>query len=169
MIQDDLFILRALWLGFLASFCYDCIRVFRRLFPHGILWISLEDALFWLGVAATGFRFLHREGNGTLRWFAVLGMALGIWLYGKLLSPLFLKISLKILRPIRDFLKMVLTKVLKLLKMIGKGVMGHVRTLFNKFKKRKKRGSIFQRKRGQREQEESQETGEGRFPEKAGR
>ena len=42
------FVLHSFLLGAGITFCYDFFRILRRVVPHGILWISLEDMVFWL-------------------------------------------------------------------------------------------------------------------------
>jgi len=143
MVSENLFLLHAVGLGFFLSFLYDCFRIFRRLIPHGLFWISLEDSFFWLGVAIVGFRFLHGEGNGTLRW-------------------------LKLLAPIKVFLKRILTGIWKLLKMLGKGVMRHVRSIFKR-KEHKGASCIFKQKKSGGEQAEPSEAQEGILPKEAGK
>ena len=109
MTEDQLFFLHAVALGMVFSFLYDCICLFRKVIRHGNFWISLEDLIFWVICSWQVFLFLHLEGNGVLRWFAVLGAGIGIWSYFRI--------------------KKLLTVPIKLVKMIGKGVIGFVRTI----------------------------------------
>ena len=69
--------LHSFLLGAFITFCYDLFRILRRIIPHGIFWISLEDLVFW--VMATGgiFYLLYYENNGMFRWFAVIGAGAG--------------------------------------------------------------------------------------------
>ena len=78
--------LHSFLLGAFITFCYDIFRILRRIIPHGIFWISLEDLIFW--VMATGgiFYLLYYENNGMFRWFAVISAAAGMLLYKKTLS-----------------------------------------------------------------------------------
>lgn len=77
------------WLRFLdfavfsaiACAIYDGIRIFRRIFPHGILWISLEDLLYWSVTAFYFFLKLCQSNNGILRGYILLGLAVGALLY----------------------------------------------------------------------------------------
>lgn len=140
MTQENLLILHAFIYGAAFSFLYDCIRCVRRLFPHGSFEVAAENFLFWAYCSVKVFRLLHREGNGLLRWYAILVAAIGIWLYVKLISPFFLKAMVALLRPVvkiaggavkaackkvRRFLKMLLTGLGKIIKMICKGVIKH--------------------------------------------
>ena len=145
MSSENLFILHAFLYGHLFSFLYDCIRCFRRLFPHGSFWVHVENLSFWGFCSAEVFLFLHREGNGLFRWYAVLAAAMGIWIYARWVSPVYLRLSVGLLRPpirlfgricgwfkgkVTGFLKMLLTSLGKVFKMICKGVMKHVGKLW---------------------------------------
>lgn len=132
MEQENLFLLHALRMGIFISFLYDILRVYRRLFPHGLFWVSVEDLVFWIYCSAEVFFLMHREGDGNLRWFAVLGAMLGMGVYVKLVSPLFVKYSLMVLGPVvrffrklcgavyrkvHCFMKNTLTSILRMIKM----------------------------------------------------
>ena len=117
---ENLFLLHSTILGIYMAFVYDSIRIFRRLVPHNVLFISLEDIAYWIYLAAEVFLLMYRESNGLLRWFAVLGAAVGIFLYKKLVGQyyvhyisLFLK---RILHRIRRIFKIRLKSDNKLLK-----------------------------------------------------
>ena len=117
------FLIHAMELGIFLAFTYDLFRLFRRVVPHGIFWISVEDLIFWCFCAAEVFLFLQRENHGVLRWFAVLAAAGGIWAYLRLASPPFLKYGSRIM-------KKLLTGVTRVLRIIGKGVICHGRKIF---------------------------------------
>lgn len=60
---------------------YDCLRIWRRLIPHGIIWLSVEDILFWMAASLITFTVCFVEDAGNIRWFAVAGEVLGAWMY----------------------------------------------------------------------------------------
>lgn len=73
--------LKAMLLGALCALCYDLIRIFRRIVSHGIIWITIEDALFWIFVGIQLF-ILFTEGNaGKVRGFMIFFLLLGAVLY----------------------------------------------------------------------------------------
>ena len=117
---ENLFLLHSTILGIYMAFVYDSIRIFRRLVSHNVLFISLEDIVYWIYLAAEVFLLMYRESNGLLRWFAVLGAATGIFLYKKLVGQYYVHyISLllqKILHRIRRIFKIRLKSDNKLLK-----------------------------------------------------
>ncbi|WP_300712288.1 spore cortex biosynthesis protein YabQ [uncultured Acetatifactor sp.] len=91
MVSENEFLLHALCMGAFITFLYDCLRILRRVLPHGGFLVSLEDLVFWIYCAEQVFLLMYRESNGTLRWFAVLGALAGMFFYRKLFSPLFVK------------------------------------------------------------------------------
>lgn len=91
MANENEFLLHAFIMGVFITFVYDILRIFRRVFPHRKFMVSLEDIIFWIYCGAEVFLLMHRESNGTLRWFAVLGALTGMLLYKKLVSILFVK------------------------------------------------------------------------------
>lgn len=124
MANENEFLLYALLMGAFITFVYDILRIVRRVLPHGDFLIALEDIAFWMYCAIEVFLLLYREGDGSLRWFAVLGALAGMFLYRKLIGRFFVKyVSLLLqkivafLRHIGRFLKKKLTFILKMLTM----------------------------------------------------
>lgn len=91
MTQESIFLLHALRIGALITLVYDGVVIIRKTLPHNSFWTALEDIGFWLFCAIYVFSCLYRESNGTLRWYAVAGALLGMWIYRKLLSVPFVK------------------------------------------------------------------------------
>ena len=63
--------------GILLTVFYDVIRVIRRMIPHGIVWISLEDFVY--GIVAGSWLFLKvcQVNDGIIRFYMILGIAAG--------------------------------------------------------------------------------------------
>lgn len=85
------FLLHCFGMGVLITVLYDILRILRRVIPHNLLAVSLEDLLYWIVCSLLIFAMLIRENNGVLRWFAVAGAMLGMLLYKKTLGFLFVK------------------------------------------------------------------------------
>lgn len=100
MISENEFLLHSLLMGIFITFVYDLLRIFRRVVPHADFIVSVEDFGFWVFCSTEVFLLMHRESNGTLRWFAVIGAMLGMYLYKKLVSPLFVKYLTLLLKKI---------------------------------------------------------------------
>ena len=91
MENENVFLLHALLMGIFITFIYDLLRIFRLVVPHNSFFVSAEDLLFWIYCGGEVFLLMYHESDGTLRWFAVLGALAGMFLYMRLVSPLFVK------------------------------------------------------------------------------
>lgn len=111
MASENEFLIYALLMGIFITFIYDLLRVFRRVVPHNGFFVSAEDLLFWIYCGGEVFLLMYHESDGTLRWFAVLGALAGMFIYMKLVSPLFVRYASAAL----SWLLGVLGKALKLL------------------------------------------------------
>ena len=115
MTGESVFMLYAILLGVFIVFVYDLLRILRRIIPHNILWISIEDILFWGFCATEVFLLMYHESNGTMRWFAVLGALTGMAVY-------YYTISRFLVKYVSLFLKKVLQTLGKLLGIVFKPV-----------------------------------------------
>lgn len=100
ILKETDILLKAFATGVILVFCYDLLRIIRRLIPHGNLWIALEDILFWAASAVTIFAMLYRENDGYLRGFSIGGVILGMLLYSLLLGRFVVKGSVFLLEKI---------------------------------------------------------------------
>lgn len=87
-------------MGMALLLVYDQIRIFRRLIPHGTVWVGIEDILFWVASAVILFAMLYRENSGYIRGFAIGGVVVGMLMYNLLLSRLVVRVSVFILKKI---------------------------------------------------------------------
>lgn len=81
----------AVLLGAALMFLYDVIRICRRILPRGIIWVSIEDVIYWIVFGAAVFILLYRENDGAVRGFIVGGIAIGLFLYYRLLGRWLMK------------------------------------------------------------------------------
>lgn len=95
--KEVVFLFHSFLLGVVITFFYDGFLILRKLFRHTALLISLEDLVFWIACAIGVFCVLYEENNGILRWFAVAGAALGMFIYKKTLSHLIIDIMCRVL------------------------------------------------------------------------
>lgn len=63
--------------GVFLCMIYFAIRVFRRIVSHSLLWISVEDFVFWVGAGLYLFVEMYRTCGGNIRWYFVLGVLFG--------------------------------------------------------------------------------------------
>lgn len=89
--SENSFLLHAFLMGVFITFVYDILRIFRRVIPHAGFFVSLEDIVFWIYCGTEVFLLMYHEGDGSLRWFAIVGALAGMLLYKKLISGLFVK------------------------------------------------------------------------------
>jgi len=130
MAQGYIFLLHTLWTGVLIALVYDGLLVLRKTIPHNAFWLALEDIGFWFFCAIYVFLWLHRESSGTLRWYAVVGALVGMWLYKKTLSGLLLKTGVFVLERLLRILEkllVVLATPLRLLKRKSKALHTKIR------------------------------------------
>ncbi|MCM1187095.1 MAG: spore cortex biosynthesis protein YabQ [Lachnoclostridium sp.] len=122
MASENIFLVYALLMGIFITFIYDILRIARRVFPHGGFLVSLEDLGFWVYCATEVFMLMYRFSDGVLRWFAVLGALVGMFLYKKLVSPFFVKyVSLGLLK-VKGFLGKIIGFLLKPVRFLGRKV-----------------------------------------------
>ena len=89
--KEKEFLFYSFLLGVFITFLYDFFRILRRVIAHRGIWISIEDFAFWTYTCMAVFLLMHRQGEGTLRWFAVMGAMTGMVLYKKTIGPLYLR------------------------------------------------------------------------------
>lgn len=89
--------LYAAYFGITIAFAYDLLRIFRRVVGHNRLAMAFEDFCYWLWVGIKAFLMLYEYHNGKLRFYTILGVCGGIFLYTVSVGTLFVKYSSKLL------------------------------------------------------------------------
>lgn len=121
MISEKEILYHAILFGAYITFVYDWLRILRRVMPHHSFVVGIEDFGFWVYCTVKLLYLLHRESNGNLRWFAVMGAMGSMLLYKKLFSEFIVKyVSLvlcKFLEVLCKPIKWALTELLKKHKM----------------------------------------------------
>ncbi len=143
IINEVTFLLHSFLLGIVITFVYDGFLILRRLIKHSLFLISLEDMIFWIACAIGVFYMLYEENNGILRWFAVFGATMGMLVYKKSVSPLFVNVLTGIIRRICHVLFRLLRFVLKPVRFVGKKVR---LACGGSFRRGKKVGKYFKNK-----------------------
>lgn len=114
--QEILFLLISLALGEGLVVFYDVFRIFRRIVPHGVIWISVEDILYWIVCALLVFGMIFQTNDGLVRGFSIGGICIGMLFYNHFVSPFFVKHISSILEKIIRFWKKGLKKAGKVVK-----------------------------------------------------
>lgn len=135
IIQEVTFFLHSVLMGLLITFVYDWIRVLRKLARHGSFLTSVEDFLFWLACGIAVFYMLYKENNGVLRWFAVVGAALGMLFYKAIIRDWFVYVMSTCIYKIMWFVFGIIQIVLKPLKWLFLKEKRFVQSVAKKMKK----------------------------------
>ena len=135
IVQEVTFFLHSILMGLIITFAYDWILIFRNLLKHGKFLTSAEDLLYWFTCGIGVFYMLYRENSGVLRWFAVMGAALGMLFYKSVIKNRFVNIMSTYIHKILWFIFRVIQIVLKPIKCLISVARRCVRFLYKKFKK----------------------------------
>lgn len=111
--QEALFLGIACLVGAGLFFLYDMLRIFRRIIPHGNIWIGVEDFIYWLICTGTVFVMLYRENDGMVRGFAIGGLVLGMLFYYLLLSRYVVRFQVKIIKTVIGVLQKIFSPILR--------------------------------------------------------
>jgi spore cortex biosynthesis protein YabQ len=110
MPQQTLLFLSTVAGGAVIGLIYDFFRIFRKTTPHKGIFIQLEDMLFWLTATGLFFYFMLNENYGEIRFFSILGIALGMVLYFATVSVLIVRLSVILI----NFMKRVVSAAIKI-------------------------------------------------------
>ena len=116
IIQEVTFFVHSVIMGVAITFVYDWLLILRRLIKHDIIGISVEDLIFWFACGIGVFYMLYRENNGILRWFAILGAIIGMWIYKIAISKRFVNLMSTFIYKILRFISHIIQIVLKPIK-----------------------------------------------------
>lgn len=94
----------AVLVGMALFLLYDIFRIFRRIVPHGVIWIGIEDFIYWILCTVAIFLMLYRENDGMIRGFAIGGVILGMGIYFVLFSRFVIRFQVAVLKKILGFL-----------------------------------------------------------------
>lgn len=91
---------------------YDGLRIVRRMIPHGVIAIAVEDFFYWLFSGICIFRMMLIENDGNIRSFSIIAIFTGMLFYNLTISEILLKYIVNVLKKIRKIFKR-LWKILK--------------------------------------------------------
>lgn len=130
--QEAVFLGISILVGAGLFFLYDILRIFRRIVPHGNIWIGAEDFLYWMVCTIAVFVMLYQENDGMVRGFAIGGVIFGMIFYYLLLSRFVIKINVLVLKTVLGIIKKVLGFFLRPFWKIGKKILGFIRKQLKK-------------------------------------
>ena len=102
------YVLSCIFWGLFLMLVYDVLRIERRVWRRGSIWVSIEDILYWSFAAIGTFRLFYQQDNGVIRWFAIAVTFLMMLLMNRFISKWTVPLISRILRiPVQFFEKMV--------------------------------------------------------------
>lgn len=165
--QQTAVFFHSLLLGVALGCFYDLFRITRIAFLIPAPLVLVEDLLFFLLSSIVLFGFMLENSYGQLRWFILLGMALGWVIYYFTAGSLVMKCSAKIIDGVRRLLAFLWRPFAwtgrkccaagKILEKKGQNALLRGKTVL-----KSTMGMMYNRKKsGSRELPEQQEDGEG--------
>lgn len=137
-----------LW-GLFLMLIYDVLRIERRVWKRGSIWVSIEDMFYWSFAAIGTFHLFYQQDNGVIRWFAIAATFFMMLFINRFISSWTVPFISRILCiPIRFFEK-IRKKAIGFFRTIGK-------TMGKKLKSKRKR-DIIKRQEKQRKKEEKRQ------------
>ena len=121
IINESIFWWYCFLTGIAITVVYDFLRIIRRVIPHLYVVVAFEDIVYWIFVSATLFLLLYHKNNGTLRWFAVFGLFIGMLFYKKIFGDFLV-----------NFMSTILSRTLHLVVCVTKPPLNLVKTTFFK-------------------------------------
>jgi spore cortex biosynthesis protein YabQ len=101
--------LSALFVGMVYGFCYDTIRILRRMIVHRrVLWIAVEDIIFWIAAALHTYITFYQGTNGILRGYIVIGILAGAGLYRASVGGIYVRLATRGIRIASTALKKII-------------------------------------------------------------
>ncbi|HJA20194.1 MAG TPA: spore cortex biosynthesis protein YabQ [Candidatus Mediterraneibacter ornithocaccae] len=75
---------------------YYALVCFRKLIPHRLIAVGIEDVIFWVVASVYIFRRMYDTTYGSIRWFFMLGILCGAgtaYLVFRLCSKIYAKVK----------------------------------------------------------------------------
>lgn len=139
IVSEGQFLLSCVVAGICITVVYDVVRIFRRVCRHNTFWIAVEDLIFWMGAAIFLFYVLYKTNNGVIRWFSVVGAAVGMLVYKNIIGEHLVEIMSTIIKHIQDVVLKVLRTLFRPIKRLFKRLLGKWKKEKRKWKKQIKK------------------------------
>ncbi|MCX7711966.1 MAG: spore cortex biosynthesis protein YabQ [Clostridia bacterium] len=142
--------------GILIAFLYDLFRIRRKALKTNIVFIYIEDFVYWILVALVMFGIVYFSNEGELRGYIFLGTLTGVILYILTLSKIVIGSAIMIIKVIYRIVSTIwkvvtypFRLVYKILRVPARGVKKHTRRFFQgaKHVTKSKLGRAFDIKR----------------------
>ena len=97
--QFYFFFFSAFW-GVGMCFIYDGLRIWRRLIHHSLRQMNIQDIVYWICMTVVLFYLLFTYNRGEIRSYTIAGMIVGCFFYQKTISPVWVELVYRLLRPV---------------------------------------------------------------------
>jgi len=94
--------------GMLIAFIYDIFRIKRKVVKTAVLFLYIEDILFWIIVVIVMFVLVYYSNEGEIRGYIYIGAIIGIIIYLLLLSKIVIRCSMAVLNIMWKAIKFIL-------------------------------------------------------------
>ena len=109
---EFLLLIQSVYTGAALLLCYSCLLILRRLLPHSRLGVMAEDLIYWLFAGCFLSVRLYDKNQGILRLFLAAGLLLGAFAAKKLIEPVFISLTVKILEYPLKIVKILIKRLL---------------------------------------------------------
>lgn len=92
--------------GFVLMAVYDCLRIFRLMIKHNMIWTGIEDVIYWMYATVVTFSLLYQQSDGMIRSYIIVSVLFGMISFNRFISKQLLKLLIKI----REYIKIRLCK-----------------------------------------------------------
>lgn len=131
----NFFIASFFW-GVFLFFIYDCLLIFRNIIKHNGIITAIEDVVFWVVSGVLIFQMMYTKNHGTIRWYFIIGLALGMIVYRNTISNMVVTFVTTVTKKIIAFIRKVLTILLKPFRFVIKRIQKFLRFVARKCKRR---------------------------------
>lgn len=106
--------------GVIIGVFFDFFRILRRSFKTSDIITYIEDILFWIITGLFLLFVLFKINDGQIRFYNIIGLAIGVILYIIFVSKIFINISVKIITLLKNIIIKVLNIILYPIKIVFK-------------------------------------------------
>lgn len=144
---NQIFVLLAFVIyGVFIGIVFDLFRILRKTLKTNYFITCFQDIIFLIFFGISLIFMIFKYNSGEIRWYIFLGLFLGLLLYLKTLSVIFIDVSIKIcsfivkivLFPIKKLIKLIKELIFRPISFIIINIRKKVTNFYNKFHKTRK-------------------------------
>ena len=104
--------------GILIGIFFDFFRILRKSFNTKDFVTYIEDILFWILTGFSILYFIFIFNNGEIRFFMFVAIGIGVILYMKIFSSIFIKINVNVINILKKICTTIIVIPIKFIKKI---------------------------------------------------